>query len=244
MRIIGPGRAGGALSGALARAGWTLEPPLRRGDDVRSAATGVDVVMVAVPDAWIAPVAGAIEPADAVVAHLAGSLGLEVLAPHDRRAAVHPLVSLPNAEIGADRLLAGGWFAVAGDPIADEIVASLGGRSVTVADEDRAVYHAAACVAANHVVALLGQVERLAATVGVPADAFFELTEGAVANVRALGARDALTGPAARGDRDTIERHRAALPPHELVLYDVLVAAARELAAPAEEPGERGEEGH
>ena len=46
------------------------------------------------------------------------------------------------------------------------MVESLGGRLVTVADGDRATYHAAACMAANHVVALLGQVERVAATVG------------------------------------------------------------------------------
>ena len=49
--------------------------------------------------------------------------------------------------------------------------------------------------------------------------------------MRALGARDALTGPAARGDLATIERHRAALAPPELELYDALVHAARELAA-------------
>lgn len=230
LRIIGPGRAGGALGGALERVGWTVEAPLRRGEDVRGAGTGVDLVVVATPDASIAEVAAAIAPTGAVIAHLAGSLGLDVLAPHERRAAVHPLVSLPNAEIGADRLLAGGWFAVAGDPIATDLVAALGGRSVVVADEDRAAYHATACVAANHLVALLGQVERLATLSGVPAAAFLDLAAGALANVRTLGAHDALTGPAARGDRATIERHRAALPPDELELYDVLVAAARRLA--------------
>jgi len=231
LRIIGPGRAGGALAGALSRVGWTIESPLRRGEDVRAAAVGVDVVVVATPDAQIAAIAGAVEPADAVLVHLAGSLGLDVLAPHDRRGAVHPLLSLPNAELGADRLLAGGWFAVAGDPVAEQIVTALGGRSVAVADADRAIYHAAACVAANHVVALLGQVERLAALAGVPLEAFLELTAGSVANVGALGPADALTGPAARGDLATIERHRAALPPAELPLYDALVVAARDLAS-------------
>lgn len=233
LRIIGPGRAGGALAGALGRAGWSVEALLGRGDDVSAAASGVDLVVIATPDATIAEVAGAVEPAEAAVVHLAGSLGLDVLAPHERRAAVHPLLSLPNAELGAERLLAGGWFAVAGDPVAEQIVAALGGRSVVVADEDRARYHAAACVAANHVVALLGQVERLAASVGVPLEAFLDLTSGSVANVAALGARDALTGPAARGDLATIERHRAALPPGELALYDALVTAARDLASGA-----------
>jgi predicted short-subunit dehydrogenase-like oxidoreductase (DUF2520 family) len=230
LRIIGPGRAGGSLAAALGRVGWTVEPPLGRGDDLRDAAAGVDVVVVATPDASIAEVARSIDPAAAAVVHLAGSLGLDVLAPHERRGAVHPLTSLPNPEIGAERLLAGGWFAVAGDPIAEQVVTALGGRSVMVADADRAIYHAAACVAANHVVALLGQVERLAALAGVPVAAYLELTAGAVTNVGALGAREALTGPAARGDVATVERHRAALPPAELELYDVLARAARDLA--------------
>ena len=38
--------------------------------------------------------------------------------PHPRRASLHPLVPLPNAEIGADRLLGGVTLAVAGDPVA------------------------------------------------------------------------------------------------------------------------------
>lgn len=229
-RIIGPGRAGGALRGALAASGWTDLELLGRSDDIRSAARGTDVVAIATPDAAIAAVAASIEPGDAVVLHLAGSLGLDALEPHARRAAMHPLMSLPTAEHGAERLRSGGWFAVAGDPLAASMVSDLGGRSFEVLDADRAVYHAAACVASNHVVALLGQVERLAASVGVPLEAYLDLTASSVSNVGLLGAHDALTGPAARGDDATIERHRAALPPHELDLYDSLVRAARELA--------------
>jgi predicted short-subunit dehydrogenase-like oxidoreductase (DUF2520 family) len=230
VRIIGPGRAGRSLAAALGAAGWDVEPLLGRDDDVAGAARDVDVLVIATPDAAIAPVAASVEPGPAVVLHLAGSLGLDVLAPHDRRGAVHPLLSLPDAELGAERLRSGGWFAIAGDPVAAEVVAALGGRAVEVADEDRALYHAAACIASNHVVALLGQVERLAARVGVPPEAYLDLARGSVANVEALGADRALTGPAARGDHATIDRHRAALPADELELYEVLVGAARRLA--------------
>ena len=52
------------------------------------------------------------------VAHLSGSLGLDALAPHPLRAAVHPLVPLPNGEVGAARLGSGVTFAVAGAPLA------------------------------------------------------------------------------------------------------------------------------
>lgn len=236
MRIIGPGRAGSALHRALSSVGWPVHPLVGRDGDLRSAGADADVVVIATDDRSIGVVARTVEPGDAVVVHLSGARGLDELAPHHRRAAMHPLLSLPNAEVGADRLRSGAWFAVAGDPVAAAMVEALGGRSFPIADDDRATYHAAACVASNHVVALLGQVERLAAVAGVPVEAFLDLTVGSVANVAALGAGPALTGPAARGDIETIERHRAALPADELALYDALVIAARRLAARVDDP--------
>jgi predicted short-subunit dehydrogenase-like oxidoreductase (DUF2520 family) len=238
VRIVGAGRAGTSFAGALAAAGWEVVAVLGRHDDkaIAAAAEDVDLVLLAPPDAAVAGVAAAVRPVPGtVVAHVAGSLGLDVLAPHVRRAAVHPLVALPNGELGAQRLRAGAWFAVAGDPMAGEIVAALDGRSFTVADGDRAGYHAAACIASNHLVALFGSVERVANTSGVPLDAFLDLAAATVDNVRALGPATALTGPAARGDDETIERHRdflAARAPDELAAYDALVALARRLVRP------------
>jgi predicted short-subunit dehydrogenase-like oxidoreductase (DUF2520 family) len=229
LTIVGAGRAGLAFAGALGDRGWTVRL-LRRGDDVAGAAEGTDVVLLCVPDRDVAPVAQAISPGPAVVAHVAGSLTLDVLAPHEPRASVHPLVSLPPAPLGAARLSAGGWFAVAGHPVGAEIARALGGRVIEVRDEDRPVYHAAACVAANHLVVLLGQVERLAASIDVPLAAYLDLARGAVDNVAALGALAALTGPAARGDDATLAAHRAALPEAELGVYDCLASAARRLA--------------
>jgi predicted short-subunit dehydrogenase-like oxidoreductase (DUF2520 family) len=229
LRIIGPGRAGTALASALAQAGWDVAPPVFHGDDPTHAARDVDIVLIATPDAVVADVARAIEPSEhAVVAHVAGSLGLDALAPHDRRASVHPLVSLPSADIGARRLR-GAWFAVAGDPIAHEVVAALDGHAVVVDDEHRALYHAAAAIASNHLVALLGQVDRVAASAGVPLEAYLDLVRGTVDNVELLGPRAALTGPVARGDDATIARHLAALPPDERPAYEAMVAAARRL---------------
>ena len=81
LRVIGPGRAGRSLASALNRAGWQVVGLLGRGDDHRGAADGADLVLITTPDAAIAEVAAGIEPSDrAVVAHAAGSLGLDVLA--------------------------------------------------------------------------------------------------------------------------------------------------------------------
>ncbi len=234
IRIVGPGRAGRSLATALGHAGWDVLPLLGRGDPVADAAQGVDALVLATPDDAIAGVAAAVRPrAGTVVAHLAGSLGTDVLGPHPRRAALHPLVALPDPDTGARRLLSGATFAVAGDAMAWDIVAALGGTPVEVADEDRAAYHAAACIAANHVVALLGQVERVARAAGVPLDAFLPLAASAVEDVGRLGSRRALTGPATRGDWDTLARHLRALDPQERSGYRAGVGLALQLTASA-----------
>src|SRR5580704_4662914 len=234
IRIIGPGRAGTSLAAALSARGWAFCGFAGRGDDLSGAADGVDVLVIATPDDAIAEVAAEVEPvAGTTVAHLSGSLGLDALAPHPLRAALHPLVPLPNAAVGATRLASGVTFAVSGEPVARLLALSLGGRVVEVADADRAAYHAAACIAANHVVALLGQVERVAASAGLDLEAFLPLTRAAVDDVAALGPRQALTGPARRGDWDTLSRHLDALPARERPGYQAGAALATQLAESA-----------
>ncbi|MHB8440331.1 MAG: DUF2520 domain-containing protein [Acidimicrobiales bacterium] len=232
FRIIGPGRAGRSLAGALIDAGWELTSVLGRTDDVRRAAHGVDLLVIATPDGQIASVAAAVEPsATTVVAHLSGALGLEVLSTHPRRGALHPLVPLPSAEVGRVRLRSGVTFAVAGDPLVRQVTHALGGRVIEVDDDRRAEYHAAACIASNHVVAVLGQARRVAHSAGLSLDDFLGLTRAALTDVAELGPAAALTGPAARGDEATLERHRAVLAGDELAAYDAGVALAKRLSA-------------
>jgi predicted short-subunit dehydrogenase-like oxidoreductase (DUF2520 family) len=218
------------MMAALERCGWTVLAPLGRGDDLVDAAADADLIIVATPDATVGEVGRSFSSGDhQVVCHLAGSLGIDVLSSHARPASVHPLMSLSDAQSGADLLQSGGWFAVAGDPLAHKVVDDLGGRTVTVPDSQRVTYHAAAAIASNHAVALLGQVERLAASVGVPLEAYLDLARGSLDNVAAVGPAAALTGPAARGDTATLERHRAALREHhprELASYDAMVDLA------------------
>lgn len=233
LRVIGPGRAGRSLAIALRRTGWDVVGILGRADDVSAALDDTDVLVLAVPDGSIAEVAATVMPDlgpdAAVVVHLAGSLGLDVLAPHERVAALHPLVSMPSPELGAERLAAGAWFAVAGDPVAQHMVDDLGGRSFSVADADRAAYHAAAAVASNHLVALIGQVERIAASIGVPPEVYLDIAAGSLAGAGELGAAAALTGPVARGDWETVRRHLEAIDLSEREAYLAMAAAARRL---------------
>ena len=238
VRIIGDGRAGGAIAAALSEVGWQVRGVLGRSAsaaEVASAAADVDLVLIATPDAAVPDVAASVEPtAAAAVAHMAGSLGLDAVGMHPRPAALHPLVALPDPAVGARRLLGGGWFAVAGDALVRQAVADLGGRAFEVPDADRAAYHAAAVVASNHLVALLGQAERIASEAGVPFAALIDLVRGTVDNVDELGPAAALTGPAARGDTQTVCRHVEAIDPVERAAYEALSQLARRLAGLAE----------
>lgn len=230
VRIIGGGRAGRSLGTALESRGWQLLGYLGRGDDLSAAAVGTDVLVIATPDDSIATAAESVHGDETtLVLHLSGALGLDVLKNHQRRAALHPLVSLPSPELGAERL-SGAWFAVAGDPEVDSLVAALGGRSFAVAETARPLYHAAAVISSNHLVALLGQAERVAEIARVPLEVMLDLARDTVDNVRRLGPSAALTGPAARGDEATITRHLQALPADERATYEALVNEARRLA--------------
>lgn len=229
--LIGPGRAGQSVSSALVSVGWVLESTYDVSDDVTKAAADVDLLIVATPDFAIRDVAAAIEPARAVLLHLSGATSLDALSPH-RAAGMHPLVSLSDPTVGASALR-NAWFAVAGDPLASQIAESLSGKWFEIEDRNRALYHGAAAIGANHLVALLGQVERIGAEIGVPLEAFMSLVKSSIENVEASGPAAALTGPAARGDEVTIERHRSALAdrlPDELEAYDAMLALARGLA--------------
>ena len=233
VRVVGPGRAGGALSSALTKVGWTVLAPVRHGDALADAAIDVDLLLLATPDGVIGEVAASITPVETtVVAHLSGARGLDVLATHPLRAALHPLTSMPTADVGAERLARGAWFALDASSdeamtIVESVVTALGGRSFVVNDEHRVAYHAAAAIASNHVVALLGSAERVAASAGVPLEAYLELVRATIDNIEDLGVADALTGPVARGDWETVARHREDIDPSELALYDALVEAAQ-----------------
>jgi len=253
--LVGPGRAGTAVACALVARGWravavagrTPDAPSTREVAARLTAPAVevadagreaDLVIVATPDAAIAGTAAALAPAlrtGALVVHLSGASTLHeldgvLLARSDVEVgSLHPLQSLPSADVG-QRRLAGAWCAIDGSPRVEKIALTLGMRPVRLDAADRIRYHAAACVASNHLVALLGQVERLAAHAGVPFEAFLPLVRGTVDNVDELGPAAALTGPVARGDDETLARHIDALPDDERDGYEALVREARRLA--------------
>lgn len=226
VRIVGDGRTGGSFARALESVGWNPDVVHH---DYTDPTHRVDLVLCCVPDSEIGSLVADWTPrASTVVAHCAGALGLDSLAPHPRVGTLHPLVSLPDPERGARRLL-GAWFGISGDPLIEVVVEALGGSAVTVPDEARSAYHAAAVMASNHLVALMGQVERSAAVVGVPLGAYLDLAQGSLDNVREVGPTRSLTGPVSRGDWATVSAHLAALDPDEVRAYLALAEQAARL---------------
>jgi predicted short-subunit dehydrogenase-like oxidoreductase (DUF2520 family) len=217
---------GSALAAALP---FEVVGPLGRG----AAPVDVDAVLLCVPDGEIAAAAALIN-SDLAVGHCSGATGLDALAGHPEGLSLHPLMTVT----GDGAVFAGAGAAIAGSTpralaVARELAESLEMRPFEVADADRAAYHAAASIASNFLVTLEGAAERLAASAGVPRDALVPLVRATVENWARLGAADALTGPVARGDLETVARQRAAVTeriPELVALFDALVEATEALA--------------
>ena len=216
---------GRALVAALP---W-IEGPFGRGFD----GVGFDTVILAVSDDEIAR-AAAVIVSGPVVGHCAGSLGLEVLSPHEAFA-LHPLMTVTRD--GAR--FAGAGAAIAGSTaralaIARQLSEALGMNAVEIADADRAAYHASASIASNFLVTLEDAAEVLLATTGADRSVLVPLIRASIDNWAKSGASGALTGPIVRGDEATVARQRNAVAsraPELLELFDALCDRTRVIAA-------------
>ncbi len=213
VRVVGRGRAGGAIAARLA-----AQDLLRDADP--------DLVLICVPDAAIADVARGVGVGP-WVAHVSGATPLAALAPHTRAFSVHPLQTFTTAR-GPEQL-DGAWAAVtAVDDDARRagrwLAGVLGLRPFDLADDQRALYHAGASMASNFLVTLHRAAARAVEAAGAPPEALIPLMQRTIDNDFAL------TGPIARGDWATVHAHiealHAQLPDLE-VLYRALAEATR-----------------
>jgi len=254
--IVGAGAVGTALGIALDRAGWPVGavasrdpgrrerfrervPGARGFAEANALVDDVELIILAVPDDVVAPVARGLRLyAGQAMVHTSGLLGADVLHPAlaagTQAGAFHPLVAFADTERALEALQ-GATVAIEGD---DELAAHLaemaeaiGAVPVRLAPGSKASYHAAAVLAAGGVVALLDTIREVAAAVGLDEAGalgiYLPLLEQTVANARSLGIARALTGPATRGDAGTIEAHLEALAAHapdSLAVYRALLA--------------------
>lgn len=238
--IVGEGRLGGSLDAAAQGAG--LDARLAGRADALEACRDAEVALLAVPDTAIGEVAetvAAAVPPIRMAGHTSGATGLGALAPCAAAGAatfsLHPLQTVPTA----DTDLTAAPCAVAGSNAeAEEFAAALaerlGMRPFMVAEEHRAAYHAAASIASNFLVALEQSASELLERAGVEdaRELLAPLVLRTAANWAQAGG-EALTGPIARGDEQTVARHREAideLAPELAPLYEALAERTREIA--------------
>lgn len=264
--VIGPGRLGSALIAALDRAGLTVSAVgVHQEDDtgfcggparvrVVDAALEADAWWLAVPDDDIFAVAGQLASAlpharrgerTPLAIHSSGLGSLHLLKPlHE--AGVLTLCLHPLQTFAGD----GRADALDGVPCAvtawDEAVAAMGEDLATqlgmqpfrLADERKTLYHLAAAVSSNLLVALESDAARLMAEATGREDGMrllAPLVRTTVGNLETRGPAGALTGPVARGDVATVRAHLRLLDreaPRVASAYRALSLEALTLAAP------------
>lgn len=247
--VLGAGRVGAVLGAALARAGHdvvavsAVSPASR--DRAATLLPGVPVVpadevprrarllLLAVPDDVLPGLVdglaatGALQPGQ-LVAHTSGRHGVQVLDPAVRRRALplalHPVLPFTGTAVDLARL-AGTSFGVTAPEalraVGETLVLEMGGEPVWVPEDQRPLWHAALAHGANHLTTLVASSAALLAQAGVeqPGRVLAPLLGAALDGALRAG-EEALTGPVARGDAQTVRAH-----------LDVLAAAAPEVLA-------------
>lgn len=245
VAVVGAGRLGTALARALDACGYEVRALVSRsaaharraaaraGVDALALGLGrldrlpqVEILFITTPDDAVAETAvrlGALARVSGrVVLHASGALSSEVLSPLRARGlhvgSMHPLAAVSDAEAGAESLRRA-FYCVEGDGAAvraaRRVVRALGGKSFTVASNDKALYHAAAVMTAGHVVALfdvaLGALEACGLSEAHAQRVLLPLLQSTVENLSAQPPALALTGSFARADVETVRKHLSAL---------------------------------
>jgi len=250
--IVGAGTVGSSLAAALAARGARVAAvasrrlssarqaadlagaPVATTEPAEAARQG-DVVVLSVPDDAIAAVCQQVAAGGGfghgdVAMHLSGALGSQALdAARARGAAAlafHPIQTFARVDPTRFEGIA---CALEGDPeamaLGTELATWLGARPVAVRAEDKALYHAALCIACNYAATLADAAAGLLEQAGFgdqALDALLPLLRGTTDNLARVGTPRALTGPVSRGDLATLRRHLAALEasaPELLPLY-------------------------
>lgn len=226
---------------AAANAKIRKEYDVALSDDLATVLLQADVVLLTVPDGQIEAVAEKLAAelaqkedcklTDKVCLHCSGSLGLEPLealaANGIHCGSLHPLQSFAAEQ----PVFTGIGMAVAGDIKAQlvgrEIAEKLGAKAFVVPPEARRAYHAAACFCSNYLVTVTALAQQLLAKwtpdEKTALEVLMPLINGTVSNMQQVSrAREALTGPIARGDIATVSGHLEVLPQGMQKVYRAL----------------------
>jgi predicted short-subunit dehydrogenase-like oxidoreductase (DUF2520 family) len=181
------------------------------------------LIFITTPDDVISTVAAGIRwHKDQYVVHCSGAHSTDILETANKTGAVtgcfHPLQTFAGIEQAIENI-PGSTFAIeAGEPLATilkDMATAMQGDYVMLRAGDKVLYHAAAVIACNYLVTLVKLATDLWQEFGsTPTNgvkALMPLLRGTLSNIERVGLPDCLTGPIARGDLGTIEKHLQAL---------------------------------
>jgi predicted short-subunit dehydrogenase-like oxidoreductase (DUF2520 family) len=238
--FIGAGTVGTALAVRLKERGYPViavasrsrssadklaasVPGCQSYDKKQAVADVAELVFITTPDDAIAQVASELKWHEGQsVVHCSGAHSLDILEPATRASAhagaFHPLQTFANVA-HAIKNIPGSTFALEADgellQTLKNMAQDLDGTWVKLGAGDKVLYHTAAVVACNYLVTLMKMATDLWQTFGVSTPeatrALLPLLRGTLNNLENIGLPNCLTGPIARGDLGTINRHLEAL---------------------------------
>jgi predicted short-subunit dehydrogenase-like oxidoreductase (DUF2520 family) len=259
--IIGNGAVGGALADFLKKKSYTVRSLFNRNGGTLYSQDGTaadtlknypaeeneagDVIFISVPDDHISEIATKLSRIDLnwsskKVIHCSGNLFSDELHALARlgaqTASMHPLQTFQRGD-GAGRF-DGVFVSLEGHPELckqlEEFVKNMGANPLQVEKEQKQMLHIAAVFASNYVVAILHEAEGLLREKGIESGLkpLEPLIRQTIDNSLNLGPTEALTGPVARGDAESVLKHLQALndQSESINLYRVLGAKALQIA--------------
>ena len=237
--FIGAGTVGTALAVRLSQQGYPVVAVASRsqasatnfarvvGDiamqDNQGVADRAELVFITTPDGIIPTVVSQVRwRSGQSVVHCSGADSTEVLAPARQSGAqagvLHPLQTFAGVQQAIENLPGSTFALEAEEPLLGtlkEMATILDGNWVELKAEDKVLYHAAAVMACNYLVTLVKLATDLWQTFDIPpqqaTQALLPLIQGTVHNISTVGIPGCLTGPIARGDTGTVQKHLAAL---------------------------------
>jgi predicted short-subunit dehydrogenase-like oxidoreductase (DUF2520 family) len=204
-------------------------------------------ILIAVSDDAISDVATTLAEAgmsQGAALHTCGAHGPDILAPLAAKGVscgtLHPLQTVASPAHGM-AALPGCAFGITAEGAAavwaERIAMLLGGRALHVPADKRPLWHAAAVMAGNYVVALVDAAVILMGAAGIEERealaAIAPLVRASGSNALSLGPVRALTGPVERGDIDTVAMHcnaLAAAPPVVRAFYSAAASQVLDIA--------------
>jgi predicted short-subunit dehydrogenase-like oxidoreductase (DUF2520 family) len=238
--FIGAGTTGTALAVRLSQKGWPvvavssrtlssaqklagLVPNCQVCHTPQGVADAAELVFITTPDDVITQVCDEVQWHEGQsVVHCSGAHSVDILEPAKKLGAAvgsfHPLQTFADVDQAVENLPGSTFALEAKEPLLStlkELTSLLNGHWVELKPGDKVLYHAAAVFACNYLVTLVKLALDLWLDFGVSPEeatrALLPLLKGTIKNIDTIGLPDCLTGPVARGDLGTIERHLSSL---------------------------------